>query len=821
MSLLSWQVRFISKPRSIKRPQRRLVDLTRIVSSRTTTAARPRKLDLRRIVIGIGIVSLTAPATGAMHQPEVSGFTSLPLAFERNDGQVDASVRYLARAAGVDVFFLETRTRIVKRDSAGVSAVDLRFVGARSASPIGLNRIAQQTHYLRGPGRNDTTLDVANYERLRYAGVYPGIDVVYYGAGEGLEFDFVVGPYADADRIRLAFDGARKIAIEDNGALVAHTASGSVTFRSPVAYQHIGGEHRTVAAKFEITSQRHVRFRLGRYDRSRPLIIDPILTLSTNLWGNVAGVALDAARNIYVAGSIYSAGLPATNGYQTQLAGTQDAYVLKLNPAGTSVLYATYLGARRVATSALAIAVDQAGSAYISGTTASGYPTTPGAYLGAGTTYVTKLNPGGNALAYSTYVTSPVASLAVDSAGNAYMTGTATALATTSGAFQRTKIGASAPYVAKLSPNGASILYATYLGGSANDEARRIAVDGAGNAYITGVARSPDFPLQAPLAAALSGSTDAFVAKLNASGSTLVYSTYLGGSGNERGFGIAVDAAGQAYVAGWTNSTNFPVTANAFQRSIGYPDPAVSNAFITKLAASGNSLAFSSYLGGKWCLAPGVFQCFGFFDVDEGIDVATSVAVDAADYVYVGGYVTSTLFPLVDSVQAVSPPDADVWHVPLVARIAPDGGRVVYASVVGTKVQNGGVNQIAVDNLGGVVAAGNVPAEYFPLTAGGVLGAGNGFLFKLDSGTVPTTVTSSSNPISFTQSVTLTATTLNPSPSAVVMFKDGEAVIGSTPVANGRATLTVTLAPGVHPITATNDRDNQPSPPHYQLVTGQ
>ena len=180
------------------------------------------------------------------------------------------------------------------------------------------------------------------------------------------------------------------------------------------------------------------------------------------------------------------------------------------------------------------------------------------------------------------------------------MTGTAGSLSTTAGAFQATKLGTLSPYVAKLNATGTSIVYATYLGGSANDEGKGIAIDAADNAYVVGVARSTNFPTQNALRANLSGTTDAFVAKLNPAGTALVYSTYLGGSANERGFGIAVNAAGEAFVTGWTNSTNFPVTAGAFQRTIGYPDPAVSNAFISKLDNAGNALVYSSYLGRPW-----------------------------------------------------------------------------------------------------------------------------------------------------------------------------------------------------------------------------
>jgi hypothetical protein len=764
------------------------------------------------------LCALTASATPGVASHRLA---SLPLAFERNEGQVDPRVRYVVRGSGYEVFFTSDTARIVKRGAIGASVVDIRAGGGRSRVPEAGERLPQRTNYIRGEQISGTLADIANFARITYRSVYPGVDLVYYGIHGELEYDFIVAPHADPKQIRLAFEGAAGITLSGDGRLIVDTQSGDLEFRRPVAYQDIEGRRYHVAVHYAIDAEQ-VRFALGEYDATHPLVIDPILSLSTNLWGSTSGVAIDPAGNIYAVGSTWMSGLPASSGYQTQLAGTQDAYVVKLNPAGTSVIYATYLGARRVTTAGLDIAVDGAGSAYLTGTTAKGYPLTTGAYLASGTTFVTKLNPAGNGLVYSTFVTSPVASLAVDGTGSAYMTGTATALTTTPAAFQRTRIGASAPYVAKLAPNGASMAYATYLGGSANDDGKRIAVDAAGNAYVVGVARSLDFPVQSALSFALAGASDAFVAKVNPAGSALVYSTYLGGAGDERGLGIAVDSAGQAYVTGWTNSTNFPVTPNAFQRAIGYPDPAVSNAFITKIAATGDSIVYSSYLGGKWCLRPGVGQCFGIFDHDEGIDAGTAVAVDAAGYAYIGGYVASTLFPLVDSIQpTVTPVDADVWYVPLVAKVAPDGDRLVYATVLGIKAPETTLGAIALDGAGGVVAAGNATTSNFPLTPGAVPGSGNGFIFKVTPGNVATTVSSTTNPGSAGQTVTLVATTLNAAPAATIAFKAGETILGTAPVSGGRAALNVTLQPGVHRITATNSADGLSSPPYFQLVRGQ
>jgi hypothetical protein len=763
-------------------------------------------------------------AAVATAESPASSIASIPLSFEQNQGQSDPRARFVARGGAYDAFFTDEGASILVRDPTAErrSVITIRPLNGRiNSAPQASHPLPGTVNYLMGddPARHVT--DVKTYARLKYASVYPGIDIVYYGTRRALEYDLIVAPKADPRRIRLLFDGADRVALSDEGDLTLRAGSRDVTFQKPIAYQEIEGHRRNVDARYVLLGDDHVGFRLGRYDARYALVIDPLLSFSTNLWGAATGVALDGASNIYVVGYTSIAELPLAGGYQTQLAGTTDAYVAKLNPTATAAIYTTYLGARRATTYGLGIAVDSAGSAYVTGTsTGSAFPITPGAFQATGSTFMTKLVPAGNALVYSTRLATPVAAIAVDDGGNTFMTGTTSALTTTAGAFQPTKIGGTAPYVAKLNPSGTAMLYATYLGGSANDEGKAIAVDAGGNAYVAGVARSSDFPTRNPLRPALSGLTDAFVAKLNPSGTALVYSTYLGGSADERGFGVAVDAIGQAVVVGWTKSADFPVTPGVFQPRIGYVNPAISNAFVTKLNSGGNGLVYSSYLGGKWCLTATVNSCLGFFGTDEGIDVLASVAIDALGYAYVGGYATSTEFPLVDSMEAVSP-DGDSWHVPLIAKVAPAGDRLVYAAVLGLKAQDVKVSQIAQDGSGNLVVVGNAPSEYFPLTTGALLGSGSAFIFKVNAGNFPITVSSSINPASPAQLIALTATTLSPSPGGVVTFKDGGNVLGTAGVSNGTASLNVSLAPGVHRISATSSIDGRVSQPFFQFVGAQ
>jgi len=769
-------------------------------------------------------IASVAPLASEIRSQALERIGRLPLAFEENRGQSDPQVRFLARGAAYDAFLTEHGADVLLRAVEGTkpSFIRIRFTKPRNATqPVAAEPLSGKVNYLMGEDPSRFIVDVGTFARVRYESVYPGIDVVYYGNGGQLEYDLIVAPRADPRRIRMSFGGTDGIELSGDGDLVLRTASGNVELRKPVAYQEIHGERREIEARYVLATNGQVGFRIGAYDSRYALVIDPILALATNLWGSATGVALDAAKNIYIVGTVSSKTLPATGGFQTQLAGTQDAYVAKLNPAGTSVIYATYLGARRATTTGLAIAVDGAGSAYVTGTTSStGFPLTPGAYRASGPAFVAKLSPTGNALAYSTYVTAPVASLVVDGAGSAFMTGAAETLETTPGAVQSTSAGSLSAYVAKLNAGGTAMSYATYLGGSADDEGHGIAVDNNGNAYLVGVTRSADFPTLNPVRSSLGGWTDAFVTKLNPTGTALVYSTYLGGSEDERGFGIAVDAAGQAHVTGWTKSTDFPRTTGVFQPVIGYPDPAISNAFVTKLDSAGSGLVYSSYLGGKWCLTATVRFCSSFFGPDEGIDVGTSIAVDAMGYAYVGGYATSTEFPLVDSMQKVTAM-GEGWHVPLVAKVAPAGDRLVYAAVLGTKVQDGTVGQVAIDGAGGAVVVGETPDAPFPLTPGAVLGSGSGFVFKLTNGKYPTTVQASANPVGRGQAVTLNATVLTPTPGGVVTFSDGPSALGSAVALAGMASLSVTLAPGVHRITATNSADGLVSPPHFQIVRGQ
>jgi hypothetical protein len=564
-----------------------------------------------------------------------------------------------------------------------------------------------------------------------------------------------------------------------------------------------------------------VGFRVGAYDRDRTLVIDPILSYATLFWGRAMDVAVDVAGNAYVAGYTSGTDLPASGGYQTKLLGSLDAYVVKLDPSGRNVLYATYLGARKATTMAKGIAVDGSGNAYLVGSTDSkSFPTTTGAYqrtFANGASFVAKLNPAGNALVYSTFVNgAALEDIAVDPGENAYLTGKTggeAPFATTEGTFQTTPGGS---VVAKLNAAGSAMAYASYFG-AAGVSVRRISIDASGHAYLTGTTWSGSLPVRNALQGSGRGQ-DAFVSKLSPDGRELVFSTYLGGSDREEGGDIAVDGSGDVYVVGTTWSDDFPMTFAAFQPRKAHPGKEISNAFIAKLTSSGNALAYSSYLGGRWCFTTGVHTCFG--DSSSPVDSATAVAVDGAGFAYVGGFTRSAEFPLLDQIHGVRDGTEDS-SAPFVTKVRPAGDALIYSLTIGFRDPYKYLGGLALDPAGAVYAVGGgfFPHDPFPFTAGMPLVANNGsFVAKLGTGRYPTTLRSSPNPALAGQAVTFTATVNSPLPGGTVRFTNGSALLGEATVSNGTAVLSTVLPPGAHEVKAAYSVDGVVSPPVYQVT---
>ena len=544
------------------------------------------------------------------------------------------------------------------------------LAGANPTSQVvGLEELPGKANYFIGNDRTKWRTNIPTYAKVRYQEVYPGVDLVYYSKQGQLEYDFVVAPGADPKTISLAFTGAERIEAENEGDLILRTAGGNIRLHRPVVYQEIDGTRKSIAVRYALLGPemqdsgpepKKVGFQVAAYDVSKPLIIDPVLSYSTYLGGSNEdrgnNIAVDTVAdasgrlrapnkiNMYVTGTTFSTDFPTASPLQPHFAGTRDVFVTKLNATG-AIVYSTYLGGNDEDDGS-AIAVDAFGNVYVTGAAGSNFPTVnpfQAAYLGDGDAFVTKLNPSGSALIYSTYLGGSngegANSIAVDSNGNAYVTGqTHSSDFPTVNAFQAAYADSDAPgcghdaFVTKVNPSGSALIYSTYLGGNCTDEGADIAVDAFGNVYVTGYTASSNFPTANPLQATFGGgsvsSGDAFVTKLNATGA-LVYSTYLGGGGDDRGGGIGVDAAGNAYVTGFTASTDFP-TVNPMQATFG---GGTNDAFVTKINPAGSALGYSTYLGGS------------------GDDGGNDLAVDTAGNVYVSGTTSSIDFPTANPLQ--------------------------------------------------------------------------------------------------------------------------------------------------------------------------
>ena len=667
----------------------------------------------------------------------------LPLNFEPNVGQADPQVKFLARGNGYRVSLAADEAVLLLKKTASApknaklrngpssdrtlrskiltgrfpsrsnperpedyTALAMRLVRANPRAEVtGFDKLASSSNYYMGSGPADWHTQVPNFGKVRYQDIYRGVDLVYYGNENHLEYDFVVAPGADPGLIRLAFTAkgtARRKAyqprLDSNGDLVIDAGGREVRFRKPFAYQTTSqtGVRTPIESRYVLKADNQLGFQLGPYDHSQALVIDPVLTYSTYLGGNGVdegyGVSVDGSGNIIVAGTTASTNFPTANAYQGTYGGNPyDVFVTKFDPTGTTLIYSTYLGggsydygealaldaggnayvtglthsnnfptlnalpgfstqplsnqsvfvSKLDPTGALVfstyfgghqsnktnedqaygIAVDSSGVYFVGNTTSGNYPVTPGAFqqtpVAIDNAFLTKLSLDGQTLLYSTYLggstlggttgTTQAWSVSVDSAQSAYLVGETYATDfPTKNPYQATNnapVGGSI-FVTKFTSDGSALVYSTYLGGKisanpnygASQSAGHVAVDSVGNAYVVGGTTCSDFPTLNPFQASQGGSSgawDVIVSKFNTSGG-LAYSTFLGGSVDDFGDAITVDSSGNAYVAGYESSTDFPTTANAFQsKNNGNFD-----GFVTELNSAGNAAIYSSYLGG-------------------------------------------------------------------------------------------------------------------------------------------------------------------------------------------------------------------------------
>jgi Beta-propeller repeat len=670
----------------------------------------------------------TPPASAAK-----DAAVALPLRFEPNVGQADERVTFLSRGHGYTM--LMTRTGAVlklggpaERDTrpsghptskpAERAVIGLTFEGANPDPVVaGRGRLESVSNYLLGSDPDRWFTGVPNYSRVLYRDLYDGVSLEYYAnRGGELEFDLTLAPGVNPDRIRLSYSGADELRIDPSGALVVRAGGAQVRQAPPVVYQWVDGVKREVQGSYVVHGASQVGFALATYDRSIPLVIDPVITYSTYLGGSGDDQPIwsdiDRAGNFYVAGITFSPDFPTTRkAFQPAFGGGDaDAFVAKLSRSGSRLVWSTYLGGDAFDV-AIGLDVDRRGNVVVTGTTSStGFPTTPGAFQptfagGDNDAFVTKLNAKGSRLLFSTFLGGGGFDVGFisffDRAGNVHVEGDTGSpdFPTTPGSFQPTfGGGGSDGFVVKLRPNGARLAYSTFVGGSGADGAHDGELDKAGNFYIDGFTESTDFPTtQGAFQPSFGGGVrDAWAAKLNKTGTALVYSTYLGGEGDEDVFDLTTDRSGSAYIPGETNSADFPVTPGAFQTTFQDGDL---DGYLTKLDPTGTRAVYSTYLGGS------------------GADQTGTVRVDRRGVAHVAGSTSSTDFPVTrGAIQRTYGGGLADAFLLLLSR---DGSRLRFGSYLGGSGEDASVGAGSwLDGKGNWFVPGTTTSTDFPVTPG-------------------------------------------------------------------------------------------------------
>ena len=616
----------------------------------------------------------------------VQSYGKLPLSFEANNGQTKADVKFLSRGAGYTLFltsdaavfslrgrkangatYVPGRKLAIEYGNADNSAV-LRMKldhASLTARVTGVEELPGKSNYFLGNDPRKWRTNVVNYAKVRYENVYPGVDLVYYGNQGRLEYDFMVAPGANPQAIGLDFAGARRIRVDRaTGDLLLNVGEEDVRLHKPVMYQPVSKDHgqltgdKTFIDGHYRVSGHRVVFEIPSYDPQRLLVIDPSLSYSSYLgggyWEQGPSIAVGQRGEAYLTGFTQSVDFPVTHdAFQPVNAGSGDVFITKFNVAGSALVYSTFVGGSS-SDRGLSIKTDSLGDAYVTGYTAStNFPTTPGAF---------QTTCGCNALD---------------------------------------------AFVIELNPTGSGLVYSTYLGGSSTEFGYGIAVGASGNAYITGSTVSTDFPVTAGAFQTVcldcqqfAGSS--FVTELNPSGSALVYSTFLGGTGREQGSGIAVDATGSAYLTGFTYSGDFPVTPGAFQTTCACnPSLGLGDAFASKLNPTGSALVYSTFLGGT--VGNPYSYAYG-----------TGIALNSSGNAYVTGYTASSDFPTTPG--AFQTKNLGILNA-FVTEMNPAGSALVYSTYLGGSNYTTGQG-IALDHSGNAYVAGDAVSTSFPTTPG-------------------------------------------------------------------------------------------------------
>lgn len=697
------------------------------------------------LVCALLISSIFAPGLdGTSASPKI---VSLPITFEKNVGQAPPSYQFLSRHSNIEALFSITGVDMVLPGGNNRQReIRLRLLGSRPGiAPEGRDLLPTISNYLVGSDPSRWMRGIPNQSQVVYREIYSGIELVFHGTGDQLEHDFHIAAGADPSQVRFSIEGAHGIALDSSGNLEISLADGKLIFRKPVAYQTLSGGRNAVQSAFVINPDKSVQFHLGRYDRQRELIIDPVFVFSTYLAGSnadsVVAATTDSNGNVYITGFTYSTDFPIEGGVQTTASGSPDAFVSKLDPAGHTLLYSTYLGgsSRNYGN---AIGVDSNGNIIVAGTSSSNdFPhvgSVPALTCQGNNDcyFLASLKPDGSSLNYAGLIggiegtavqtgESGSGSLVLDAVGNAYLTGV-----TDDANFELTPgtLATSVPgypfnstFVLKASPTGA-LVYSTIVPGIAPNDLTiylnnvfipvGIYVDVKGQATIAGTAGpglpstagvvQPTFPYDGIVGIVSTG----FVLQLNATASAVNYATYV--PGTDTIGGLAVDKFGNSYVTGATSEPNLPVSANAYQKTIKAGAHCTCNSgFIVELSGTGTSIVAATYLEGT----PS--------DGNEGT-YFTGIALDSHSNVVVGGMTGSTDFPLMDPLVSLLVFGETVWDM-VIAEMKPDLSSLLFGSFLSSTDQafpGSQFSAITVDYQDNPIVLGGTLTTDFPTTPG-------------------------------------------------------------------------------------------------------
>ena len=813
-------------------------------------------------------------------------YGALPMSFEVNQGQTDSSVRFLARGPGYTILLSPGEATLALQSSQPdrrfpekaqpkpfTRVLSMKIEGANpSAAAQALDRLPGVSNYFIGNDPSRWHTNVPTYKKVQFEQIRPGVDLVYYGNQRQLEYDFVLSAGVAPQSLGLTFAGS-DAAIDPHGDLVFKSTDGQMTFHRPVAYQtdkSNSAKKHYLAASYVLRGHNRVGFKVANYDPRQPLIIDPSLSYSTYLGGSGGdtgnAIALDAIFNAYITGSTSSTNFPKGGSpppYQGSYGGDTDAFVTKLRYDGQAIIFSTYLGGNNYDIGQ-GIAVDSSADVYVTGSTASAnFPTTGSAfqttYGGNTDAFVSKLDPSGSKLLFSSYLggsdTDYGLALAIDPSGNMFVTGSTQSIDfPTVNPVQSGNAGNGDAFVAEIDtnlPQNQQLVYSTYLGGSSADSGQGIAVDVDDNAYVTGFTFSTNFPVHNPYQSTNAGSVDAFISVIGPGGGSLEFSTYLGGTGDDRAWAIALDSEDNIYIAGSsltacapaTSTTTmcnpistFPTTPWAFQTFTTKQAPGYPVAFVTEMNHFGTALLYSTLLGGSLS------------------DVAAGIAVDNSGDAYVTGYTESSDFPTAIAIQASyigGSCGANPCQDAFVTEFNPQGTSVVYSTfLAGTGGINGGNfgNAIAVDANANAYIAGSTFSQNFPAIAlayqgqsGNTTGLSSAFVSMISHNNVPAValtpqkiafgnVTENTTSNVTSENVPATVTVMNPSTAPLQItgvtttgdFGETNNCVETLSAGGGVCTINVTYTPTVlaNETELLYITDNAAGNPHVVSLTG-